>query len=169
MIKGKEDLLQSLIDAFLMEKGTKEFYSHASEKAVNSDTRNMFKDLSVWEGKHMDFIQILYQSVIDDRELKSFEEFKNKTKSPVSEAGIPVKDLEAKIEKYSFTDENGALIFAMEIEGKAYNLYRKLSENSVDKNAQVVFKEMMAQEVGHINHLKELRVRLLDVYKPEAK
>ncbi len=45
----------------------------------------------------------------------------------------------------------------MKIEGKAYNLYLKLSQNAKDTNAQVVFKEMMEQENKHIYYLKKLR------------
>jgi rubrerythrin len=68
------------------------------------------------------------------------------------------------MEKYSFTDEAGALTLAMEIEGKAYNLYRRLSQQAEDRNAQVVFKDMMEQELKHINYLKALKVRIADVY-----
>jgi len=161
MVTGKEDLLQALSEAFLMEKGTNEFYSQASEKAVNHEAKTTFKELSQWEGRHMGFIQFLYQSILGDRDLESFEEFKNKTDAPVTEAGIPLKDLEVKMEKYSFTDEKGALTLAMEIEGKAYNLYRKLSQNASDTNAQVIFKEMMQQEVRHVDYLKSLRQKLI--------
>ncbi len=83
----------------------------------------------------------------------------------MTEAGIPIKDLEAKIEKYSVTDELGALTLAMEIEGKAYNMYRRLSRTAEDKNAQIIFHEMMEQEVKHVNYLKDLRVKLADVYQ----
>jgi len=52
----------------------------------------------------------------------------------------------------------------MEIEGKAYNLYRKLSQDAEDTNAKVVFKEMMDQEVKHVEYLKKLRLKLVKVY-----
>ncbi len=146
-----------------MEKGTKEFYSQASDKSVNSEAKIIFKELSEWEEKHMYFIQFLYQAIQDDKDMKSFEEFKNKTEAPVTEAGIPVKDLKSKIEKYTFTDEKQALMLAMEIEGKAYNLYRKLSQNAMDTNAQVVFKEMKEQELKHVDYLKQLRLKLVKV------
>jgi rubrerythrin len=164
MITGKEDLLGALVEAFLMEKGTKEFYSQAAEKAVNTEAKNTFGKLSQWEGKHMDFIQFLYQSILGDKELKSFEEFKNKKDAPVTEAGIPVKDLEKKIEKYNVSDEKQALTLAMEIEGKAYNLYRKLSQAAEDTNTQVVFQEMMEQEVKHVDYLKQMRLKLIKTY-----
>jgi rubrerythrin len=164
MITGKEDLLQALIEAYLMEKGTREFYYHAAERALNSEAKKTFKELSEWERRHMDFLQFLYQAIQDDKEMESFEKFKNKAEAPVTEAGIPVKDLKAKIEEYNFIDEKQALTLAMEIEGKAYNLYHKLSQNAADTNAQVVFREMMEQELKHIDYLKKLRLKLVKIY-----
>ncbi|MEW6109953.1 MAG: ferritin family protein [Nitrospirota bacterium] len=162
MITGKEDLLQALIETYLMEKGTNEFYLQAASKVLNSDAKNVFKELSAWEGKHMEFIQYLYQSIQDDRDIKGFEEFKNITPSPITEAGIPVKDLEKKMEEYSFIDDIGVLVMALEIEGKAYNIYRKLSESASDRNAKVVFGEMMEQELKHIDYLKKLRIKIAE-------
>ncbi len=164
MVTGKEDLLMALSEAFLMEKGTKIFYSDAAEKSVNAEARNTFKFLSEWEGRHMEFILFLYQSIHGDRNVVTFEEFNNKVDAAVTEAGISIKDLEARVEKHSITDEMGALTLAMEIEGKAYNMYRKLSQTAEDTNAQVVFKEMMEQELKHVNYLKDLRVKLADIY-----
>ncbi len=160
MLTGKEDLLQSLIEAYLMEKGTREFYSLATLKALAPEAKKTFHDLSEWEEKHMDFIQYIYQSVSDDRDLKGFEDFKAETDAPVTEAGIPVKDLEEKIERHAVTDERDALKIALEIEGKAYNLYRKLSESASDSNAKVVFTEMMEQELKHIDYLNNLKAKL---------
>jgi rubrerythrin len=157
MITGKEDLLAALIEAYLMEKGTNQFYAFASEKANNSVAKKAFGDLTCWEEQHMMFIQDLYQSIYQDRDIHGFEDFSKKTPSPVTEAGIPSADLEKKLEKPQYTDEKGAITFALEIEGKAFNLYRKLSESAADTNARAVFKEMMGQEQKHIDYLKKLR------------
>lgn len=157
MITGKEDLLRALIEAYLMEKGTHIFYSGAAEKAANPDAKKMFAELSAWEESHMEFIQYLYQAIEGDRDIEGFEAFKKRTPAPVTESGIPIKELEAKIERYVFVDDKGALNFALEMEGKAYNLYRKLSAEATDSNTQVVFQEMMAQEVKHMDYLKNLR------------
>lgn len=160
MITGKEDLLQSLIEAFLMEKGTKEFYVQAAEISSNGNVKRMFSELGRWEEKHMDYIQHLYQSVQGDINAKSFEAFKEREEAPLTESGIPVKDLKERVEKYSIKDENNALSLAMEIEGKAYNFYRKLSQNAVNSNAKVFFGEMKDQEVKHIDYLKNMRGEL---------
>ncbi|RJQ56092.1 MAG: hypothetical protein C4526_02560 [Nitrospiraceae bacterium] len=165
MISGKEDLLQALIEAYLMEKGTMEFYAHAAGVSEDSEAKRIFGELSAWEERHMDYIQQLYQSVQGDIELGSFGEFRKTAKAPMTEAGIPVRDLEEKIERHVVKDEKGALTLAMEIEGKAYNFYRALSQKAEDANARVVFSEMMKQEVKHIDYLKDLRLKLVKVYQ----
>jgi rubrerythrin len=162
MVTGKEDLLQSLMEAFLMEKGTREFYSQASRRSIDTEAKAFFKDLSIWEEKHMDYIQSLYLAIQDDRDVERFEEFKKRADAPVTESGIPVKDLESEFEEYTFIDDSGALVMALEMEGKAYNLYRRLSEKAPDSNAKVVFKEMMEQELKHIDYLKEMRTKLAE-------
>ena len=162
MVTGKEDLLRSLIEVFIMEKGTHEFYEKAATKAISTEARNTFRELSAWEEKHMEYIEFLYLSLQDDRDLERFEDFKRRTDAPVTEGGISVKDLESKVEESVFLDDMGALIMALEIEGKAYNLYRNLSEKAVDGNARVVFKEMMDMELDHISYLKNLRTKLAE-------
>lgn len=159
MTADRDDLLQALIDAFLMEKETKEFYTQASNKASTPEIKVAFQELSEWERKHMAFIQFLYESIQDNREIRSFQEFQNRAYAPVTEAGIPAHVLEKKLERYRMKDEKQVITLALEIEGKAYNLYRGLSMNASDKNAQIVFKEMMEQEVKHVNHLKQMQLK----------
>lgn len=167
MITGKEDIIQALIEAYLMEKGTREFYTHVSDNAINPDARETFSMLSEWEKKHMEYIQYLYQSFIQDLDIIGFEKFRKMVSAPFTEAGIPVEELESEMEKYSFTDDMGALSLSLDMEGKAYNLYRRLSEKAVDTNARVIFQEMMEQELKHIEYLRNLKERLFEMrYKP---
>lgn len=156
MATGKEDLLQALVDAYLMEKGTREFYAEAARKAAAPAAQRTFMELSVWEEKHMDFIQYLYQAIMEDRDMAGFEEFKNKSSAPVTEGGIPAKDLAARLEKVSISNDMEAITLALEIEGKAYALYWQLSKKASDSNARVVFRSMMEQEVNHISYLKDM-------------
>jgi rubrerythrin len=160
MITGKEDLLQALIEAFLMEKGTNIFYKQAASKAAGAAARKMFQDLAVWEEKHMAFIQFLYQSLQDDRGVEGFEAFQARADAPMTEAGIPVKDLESRIESFSFTDDTSAYAIALGIEAKAHELYRTLSAGASDANARIVFSEMMEQEQKHIDYLKSTRGKI---------
>ncbi len=160
MLTGKEDLLQSLIEAFAMEKGTQLFYADAADKIADSGVKKTFRELAKWEEKHMNFIQYLYQSINGDLEFKGFEEFSSTMDASVTEAGIPVKELEEKLDKHIYDDEMGALTLALKIEGRASNLYFDLSRNASDANARIIFKEMVDQEAEHINYLKKMRAEL---------
>ena len=160
MITGKEDMLQSLIEAYLMEKGTKEFYNEASGKVDNPEAKKIFEELSDWEDEHMSFIQYLHQSINGDLEFGSFEDFQNSSDAPLTETGIPVKELDKKLEKYRYTDEKGAITLAMKIEARAFTMYRDLSRSAEDNNAKAVFEEMMHQETKHMDYLKSLKAKL---------
>lgn len=164
MFTGKEDLLQALVEAYILEKGTREFYAQASEKTNIPEAKKAFQKLCGWEERHMDYIRFLYEAVLDNREMKSFEDFKNTAAADMTESGIPVAALESKVERYPIKDQMGALTLAMEIEGKAYNLYRRLHQDAADSNARIVFKEMMEQEVRHVEYLKKFRVELIESY-----
>lgn len=157
MISGKEDLLQSLAEAFLLEKGTHLFYAEAAEKANNAGVRRIFQDLAGWEEKHMDFIQYLYHSVNGDLEFKSFKSWRSNAPALFTEAGIPVKDLKEKLGKPVYHDEKGAVALALKIEGRAYSLYSGLARSAADSSAQVVFRELVDEELKHIARLKEIR------------
>lgn len=160
MITGKEDLLQAMIEAYVMEKGTNEFYKDASHKAINKVAKDAFGVLAEWEHEHMLYIQFLYQAILESREEVSFDEFKKSVMPTFVEGAIPIKELEEKIEGYEFIDDLGALTIALEIEGRAYNLYRRLSEQAPDTNTKTFMKDMMNWELKHIDYLKELRYKL---------
>ena len=156
MVTVREDLLQALMEAYLMEKGTREFYRIASEKALRPEAQSLFQELSLWEERHMTFIQFLHEALLDNRDIVTFEEFSSRAEAPVTESGVPVRELEKRMEGHEQAGEEEILRFALEMEGKAYSLYRGLSERTADQNARIVFREMMEQEKKHIAHLKGL-------------
>lgn len=160
MLTGKEDLLQALVEAYLMEKGSREFYAQAALKSTTDAAKKEFDELTSWENQHMGYIQSLYQSLMDDRELMEFKEFSRKVEAPLAEGGLPVKDLEKKIETFSVRDEKDALSIALNIEAKAFNFYKDLAKKAGDPQTQVIFEEMMAQETKHLDHIHRMKQRL---------
>ena len=110
MVTGKEDLLQSLMEALLMEKGTHDFYSEASQKAIDPVAKQTFSELSEWEEQHVEYIQSLYLAIQDDRDIEGFEDFREKAQAPLAEGGIPLKDLESKLEQHNFIDDLDCII-----------------------------------------------------------
>jgi rubrerythrin len=160
MITGKEGLLELMMEAFSMEKGTREFYRKASRVAHEEVARKAFAQLADWEAEHMNYIQYLYQSIMDDREMLSFAEFREKVRPEAVEGGIPMNVVEMRLADYEFTTETGALILALEIEGKSYSFYRRLSEQAEDPGAKAFMRDMMEWEKKHLQYLKELRLKI---------
>lgn len=146
-----------------MEKGTNEFYAQAAEKTVNERAARTFRDLCEWESRHMDYIRFLYQALQGDTDMLSFEEFGKRVQAPRVEGDIPRECLAQKLEeRYTFINDTGAMVLALEIEGKAYNLYRRLAEAVTDSNLKVFLNEMMEQELKHIDYLKKMKAGLAE-------
>jgi len=151
-----------MIEAFIAEKGTKEFYAYASIKAIDAEAKKAFGQLAAWEHEHMNYIQYLYQAITEDREMLSFEAFKEKVRPETVEGAIPLGELREKVEEYSFLDDLGAMTIALEIEAKAYNFYKKLSETVDDTNTKEFMKDMMKLEQKHLEFIKSLRFRIAE-------
>ncbi len=162
MLTGRTGLLESLIEVYTMEKGTREFYLRAAESAHLEVSKEAFKELSRWEDEHMGYIQYLYQAITEDREFVSFEEFKEKVRPDTLEGGVPVKDIEKWLEEYSFSDELGAIIVALKMEARAYALYDRLSKEAEEPSVKAIMEDLKDWEEGHIKYLKDLRLKVTE-------
>lgn len=156
MLTGKEDLLQTIIEIYLMEKGINQFYSELSDKAKSAEARRAFSLLANWEAEHVRHIQNFYQSLMDEREPASFDEFAQKARPDVAEGGTPLTELEQKMGDFVFLDDTGAINFALKVEADEYNLYRRLALTTVNTNVKALSEEFMGWEQDHIKHLKKL-------------
>ncbi len=157
MIRGEEDLREAIIEAYSLEKGTREFYDFASSKALTELARDTFRKLRDWEESHMHYLEFLYKSLQGETEPVSYEEFSRRIPATHTEEGIPLAEAAGLFDGRDFIDDTEPIILALEIEGRAYNLYRRLSDSAEDPNAKVIFTEMMSQEEKHINSLRDLK------------
>lgn len=160
MLTGKEDILQAIIEIYLMEKGINQFYTELSGKAKSAEARKAFTVLANWEAEHVRYIQNFYQTLMDEREPFSFDEFAKKARPDVAEGGTLLTELEQKMEDFVFLDDIGAMRFALKVEADEYNLYRKLASKTGDTNVKALSEEFMGWEQDHIKHLKKLREKI---------
>ncbi|MDA8170476.1 MAG: ferritin family protein [Nitrospiraceae bacterium] len=160
MLTEKTGLLEAMIEVYTMEKGTREFYERAAGAAYEEVTRRAFRELARWEGEHMGYIQYLYQAITEDRELMSFEEFKEKVRPEALEGGIPAGQTEKWLEEYTFIDELGALIVALKMEARSFAFYDEVGKKSKDPAVKALMDELKRREEGHIKYLKDLRMKL---------
>ena len=160
MINAKEGLIQALMDVYVMEKGIKQFYSDVAAKTHNEDTRKTFADLAGWEDEHTRYVQFLYQGLMEDWDLISFEEFSKKVKPEITEGGMRLQELEGRIEEFTYLDDMGAIDFALKVEAKEYGLYRQLSSQASESNMKVLFDELAGWEQKHMEYLKKLKTSI---------
>ncbi len=160
MIKADEGLLQALMDVYMMEKGIHQFYEEVSGKARNKDARKAFADLAAWEEEHERYVQYLYQGLMEDWDIISFEDFSKRVKPEIAEGGMPLKELRGKIDEFTYLDDGGAIDFALKVEAKEYALYRKLSSKANDTNMKVLFENFMEWEQKHIEYLQKLKQKI---------
>lgn len=155
MITGREDLLGAIAEAWALEKGLKEFYGYAAGEAAEGAVKDLLLRLKDWEDSHMEYLSFLHRSVQGETDLASYREFSEKMSGTHMESGIPVKEGLELYKPQECQSEADVIKVALRIEGKAYNLYRGLSEKAADANARVVFADMKEQEQKHIDLLKE--------------
>ncbi len=157
MITGKEDLIGAMLEAYSMEKGTKDFYAFAANHVSSDSAREIFSKLSEWEEDHIHYIEHLYHSFQEDRESLTFEDFSSGLEATHIESGVPVEEAKKVFEEREITSDREALRLALEIEAKAYSFYKKLSDTTEDNRAKVLFGEMVVQEQKHIQYLSSLK------------
>src|SRR3990172_12991541 len=127
MLKGDETLIDSLLFAFGMEKGSKDFYTKAAEKMGDPKSREIFLSMADIEAGHMADIRLLYCGMDNEACPISIEEFIEAAQGPYIEGG-KLLDNALKELDVALLDRTDALKVAIRQEGDAYAFYSKASK-----------------------------------------
>ena len=156
MLTGKEDIVRAITEALALEKGTREFYHFASSKVNNKSAKDIFSVLRDMEERHMRYLDFLYLAVSEDRDLLGYKDFSSSVTATHIESGASARDAVNLFEEQEIKTAKDALKVAFRIEGQAHGLYMKLAETATDPEVKVIFEEMVAQELKHVEYLKDL-------------
>lgn len=159
MPTDKGELLDAMIKAYAMEKGTRKFYERAAEAAYEEAARLGFAELARREGEHMDYIRHLYQAITAGRELMSIGEFR-KAGPGAPEGFPPPPETGEWIEEYSFVNELGAIMEALKMEAGSYAFYDDILKKTKEPATRALIEGLKDLEEGHIKYLKDLRMKL---------
>jgi rubrerythrin len=160
MINAKEGLIQALMDVYMMEKGIHQFYDEVAVKTKNNEAKKAFAELAEWESGHARYVQYLYQGLMEDWDIVSFEEFSKRAKPEIAEGGMPLKDLEGKIDEFTYLNDADAIAFALKVEAKEYALYKKLASDTSEINLRVLFENLAEWEQRHMEYLNTLKGKI---------
>ncbi len=146
--------------AWLLEDGTKKFYSGLVSGLKNSDAADLFRDLAGAEQRHK---EILYQIYVGLSGAKDDPKFPESVLSAFSspdymEGGVEVP--KALAWTRGKTPEE-ILEFALALEVNSYDLHLKMEQRMKDSRAREMFASLAEEEKGHLRRLQDLFLRLM--------
>jgi rubrerythrin len=153
LLTGKESIEETLVAAYSLEAGLRDFYLAMIENVGQAEIKTLFRKLSG--------IEILHQNRI-------FEEYRQVSGKQVSREAFE-KDLVVKAVEGGLTTDEYVQMFqpdwesavdvlslAMSIEAQALDLYSRASERSEDPRSKAALKKIAEEERGHLKLLGQL-------------
>ncbi|MBI5190375.1 MAG: ferritin family protein [Nitrospirae bacterium] len=154
MLKGNESLLESILFAFGLEKGSNAFYAKAAEKVDDPKCREFFNAMADVELGHMANLRLMYCSMEDDMCPVSLEEFTSTIPGPYVEGGKLLENALRELD-VAFIDEMDAMKVAVRHEGEAYGFYVKAAKRMEDPMVKVLFENLAGEEQRHLNEVSK--------------
>lgn len=150
---GSESPEESLVVAYSLEEGLRDFYLDMVKKVQDENAGNLFQKLSEIEVKHQD--RIFNQYLETSKKSVSREEFEKKIVSPAMEGGLTTEEY---LSKYPLDLEVTSEIvsMAMAIEAQALDLYQRASDQASDEKSKAVLLQIADEERAHLQQLGKL-------------
>jgi rubrerythrin len=146
--------------AWLLEDGTKKFYSGLVSELKNSDAAGLFQDLADVEQRHKEALYQIYLGLSGGGEDPRFPEsvFPGSAPADYMEGGVDVRKA---LEWTRRKSPQEIVEFALSLEVNSYDVYLKMEQRIKDPRAGKMFNFLAEEEKGHLNRLQELFIRLM--------
>ncbi len=149
------DASELVVLAWLLEEGSRKFYSALAQMQTAPDAVRLFDSLTKAEERHKEMLQSLYREIL------------GREPDPDFLAGLPVAQgaedrMEGNvnvIEALMWAHGKGTrdlLDLSMSLETDSYDLYIKMSRTVPEENAKKVFAQLVAEEKEHLGRMAEL-------------
>ena len=153
LFEGKASGPETLLVAFGLETGLKEFYTTQENAATTLEVKALFTKLGSIEVKHQDRLVVEYNRLTG--KTASREELETLTSGPDMEGGLTTEeymnlfnpDLESVVDIVSI---------AISIEGQALDLYMRAAADSSDEEGRQMLLQMADEEKTHMTLLGDL-------------
>lgn len=153
LFEGRLNPRESLIVAYSMEQGLRDFYLSVMEKVQQEDVRRLFEKLAEIEIKHQQHIFETYQRSEDPDATQA--DFETKMLPGMVEGGMTTDDYLA-LYNPDLSDRVDILSMAMSIEAQALDLYHRAASNADDEAARRQLLQIADEEKAHLKSLGEL-------------
>ena len=153
LLTGKESLEETLVAAYSLEAGLRDFYLSMIEKVRQDDIKYLFQKLSKIEIIHQDRIFNEYLQVSGKQ--VSREAFENDLVINAVEGGLTTDEY-IQMFKPDWESAVDIISLAMSIEAQALDLYTRASERSEDSRSEEALKKIAEEERVHLEQLGKL-------------
>lgn len=149
---GKESAEDSIIVAYGLEEGLREFYLAMQEKTSDEEVSALFAKLADIEILHQERLLALYLEITGKQ--VSMANFSNFTVAPALEGGMTTEAYLARFhpDLKSITD---ILSLAMSIEAQALDLYQRASDQAKDAKSRDALQQIANEERAHLQYLAD--------------
>ena len=153
LFTGKESIEETLVGAYSLEAGLRDFYLSMIEKVRQADIKDLFQKLSDIEILHQERIFNEYLQVSGKQVNR--EDFENDLVVNAVEGGMTTDEY---VQMYQPDWESAVDIIslAMSIEAQALDLYTRASERSEDPRSKDALKKIAEEERVHLEQLGKL-------------
>lgn len=153
LFTGDESPEATLVVAYSLEEGLKDFYLSMVEKVENAAVKDLFRKLSTIEDRHKDAMFEQYLEMTGAA--VSREEFETGVLADTVEGGLSTDsyisrfnpDLESPVEVISL---------AMAIEAQALDMYQRVSDKVDNEKSSTVLARIAREEKAHLDSLGRL-------------
>ena len=153
LFDGSETPEESLVVAYSLEEGLRDFYLAMTKKVNDENASQLFQKLSEIEVKHQD--RIFTQYIEISGKTVSREEFGKTIVSPAMEGGLTTDEYLAQYPlDLEVTSE--VVSMAMAIEAQALDLYQRASERASSDESKAVLLQIADEERAHLQQLAKL-------------
>ena len=153
LLTGKESIEETLVAAYSLEAGLRDFYLSMIEKAGPADIKSLFRKLSDIETLHQDRIFAEYLQVSGKK--ISREAFDNDVVVKAVEGGLTTEEY-VRMFQPDWESAVDVISLAMSIEDQALDLYTRASERSTDPRSTEALKKIAEEERVHLEQLGKL-------------
>ena len=153
MFSGDETPELTLVVAYSLETGLRDFYLTMVPKIQNPAAQKLFTKMADIELKHQDRIFSEYRKLMGssiDR-----ESFEQKTLQGVVEGGLTTDEYIQRF-KPSLDSPTDIISLAMSIEAQALDLYQRAADRSNDPRSQKALRQIADEEKAHLAQLGQL-------------
>jgi sulfur-carrier protein adenylyltransferase/sulfurtransferase len=153
LLTGKESIEETLVAAYSLEAGLRDFYLSMIAKVEQPDIKGLFQKLSEIETLHQDriFDEYLQVSGAD----VSREAFDNDLVVNAVEGGLTTDEY-VQMFQPDWESAVDIISLAMSIEAQALDLYTRASERSDDPRSKKALKKIAEEERAHLEQLGKL-------------